>query len=75
MTDSRLTETLLTRQVVHSGKIFQTESWTVRLSDGNTAPRQVAVMHCPAAAVVAIDDDGQVMLVLQHRIAVDRLTL
>lgn len=41
---------------------------------GETALREVAC-HPGAAGIVALDDDGNVILVRQHRIAVGRLTL
>lgn len=75
MTDDRLTEKVLTRQVLHSGRIFRTEQWTVSLPDGQTALRQVAALYCPAAAVVAIDSEDRVLLVRQYRAAMERLTL
>ncbi|MBQ9325843.1 MAG: NUDIX hydrolase [Clostridia bacterium] len=73
MDDSRLQETLLTKEVVFPGRIIRLEHWQVRLPNGDTALREVAV-HPGASAVVAVDDEGQVILVRQARIAVDRLT-
>ncbi len=73
MRDQDLQETLLAKRVVFPGKIIRLEHWDVRLPNGETALREVAV-HPGASAVVPIDEDGQVILVRQARIAVDRLT-
>lgn len=70
----QLTETLLSKEVVFPGKIIRLEHWQVSLPNGETALREVAC-HPGASAVVALDDDGQIILVRQHRIAVGRLTL
>lgn len=74
MSDNRLTEKLLEKQVVFPGKIIRLEHWQVELPNGAKALREVAC-HPGASAVVALDPDGNVILVRQHRIAVDRLTL
>lgn len=74
MKEQELTETFLDSQVVFPGKIIRVEHWQVRLPNGQTALREVAC-HPGASAVVALDDEGRVILVRQHRIAVGRLTL
>ena len=74
MTDQDLQETFLDGQVVFPGKIIRVEHWQVRLPSGETALREVAC-HPGASAVVAIDDENNIILVRQHRIAVGRLTL
>ena len=70
----QLTEEYLDGKVVLPGKIIRVEHWHVRLPNGETALREVAC-HPGAAGIVALDDDGNVILVRQHRIAVGRLTL
>ena len=72
--DKQLTEEYLDGKVVFPGKIIRVEHWHVRLPNGETALREVAC-HPGAAGIVALDDDGNVILVRQHRIAVGRLTL
>ncbi|MCH5287161.1 MAG: NUDIX hydrolase [Christensenellaceae bacterium] len=67
-------ETFLDGKVVFPGKIIRVEHWQVRLPSGETALREVAC-HPGASAVVPLDEDGNVILVRQHRIAVGRLTL
>jgi len=69
-----LREVFLDGQVVFPGKIIRVEHWNVRLPNGKTALREVAC-HPGASAVIALDEMDQVILVRQHRIAVDRLTL
>ena len=73
MTDDALRETFLSGEEVFHGKLINVEHWQVRLPDGQTALREV-VKHRGAAAVVPIDDDGNVTLVRQHRVAVGRFT-
>lgn len=70
----QLTERFLSKKVVFPGKIIRLEHWQVALPNGEPALREVAC-HPGASAVVALDSDGQIILVRQHRIAVDRLTL
>ncbi len=74
MDDKQLTEEYLSGDVVFPGKIIRVEHWQVRLPNGETALREVAC-HPGAAAVVALDEEQNVILVRQHRIAVGRLTL
>ena len=74
MEDQQLREIVESRKVVYPGKIIRLEHWQVRLPNGEQALREVAC-HPGASAVVALDDNGQVILVRQHRVAVDRVTL
>ncbi len=73
MSDASLLETLVSKEVVYPGAIIRLEHWDVTLPNGHHALREVAC-HPGASAVVAIDDQGRVMLVRQMRIAVGRLT-
>lgn len=74
MNDTQLTETYLDGKVVFPGAIIRLEHWNVRLPNGETALREIAC-HPGASAVVAVDEDGQMIFVRQHRIAVGRLTM
>ncbi len=74
MGDEKLTEVFLSGEPVFDGKLISVEHWQVRLPNGEPALREV-VRHPGAAAVVAIDQDQNIVLVRQHRIAVGRLTL
>lgn len=74
MDDRDLVETYVDGQVVYPGRIIRVEKWNVRLPNGDIALREV-VCHPGASAVVALDEDGSVILVRQHRVAVGRVTL
>ena len=74
MNDVQLTEKFLSKEGFIPGKIIRVEHWQVELPNGETALREI-VLHPGAAAVVALDDDGQILLVRQHRVAINRLTL
>lgn len=74
MDDKALREEVLSRETVYPGVIIRLEHWQVRLPNGETALREVAC-HPGASAVVAVDEQKQVILVRQHRVAVDRVTM
>ena len=73
MCEDRLTETILSKEVVYPGVILRLEHWQVRLPNGHQALREVAC-HIGASAVVALDEQQRVLLVRQMRIAVGRIT-
>ena len=72
MDDKALREEVLRRETVYPGKIIRVEQWQVRLPNGETAQREI-VCHIGAAAVIALDQQGQVVLVRQHRVAIDQV--
>ncbi len=74
MDDTQLRETYVSGETIFDGKVVHLERWQVLLPNGKTATREV-VRHVGAAAVVALDDDGCITLVRQHRIAIDRTRL
>ena len=74
MDDRELREIPLSSETIYDGKILHVERWQVRCANGAQAPREV-VIHNGAAAVVPVFDDGTTLLVRQHRVAVDRVTL
>lgn len=74
MSETNLTETLVSKEVVFNGAIIRLEHWDVELPNGRHALREVAC-HPGASAVVALDDQQRVLMVRQMRIAVGRLTL
>ncbi len=53
-------------ETLYVGKIFALRADEVRMPHGNTARREV-VEHYGAVAVVALDDDNNVVLVYQYR--------
>ncbi|AKS33991.1 NUDIX domain-containing protein [Mycolicibacterium goodii] len=56
----------LTSETVYVGNIFALRADEVRMPGGGSARREV-VEHYGAVAVVALDDDGNVVLVYQYR--------
>ncbi len=74
MNEQNLIETYQDGKVVFDGKIIRLEHWTVKLPNGNLALREVAC-HPGASAVVALDEDGNIILVQQYRAPIGRLTL
>ena len=69
MDDRALKETVISREVVFPGKIVRLEHWQVTLPNGETALREIAC-HPGAAAVVALDENDNLILVRQARVAV-----
>lgn len=62
------------RTLMHSGSIVDMYSDTMRLPDGSTEEFDF-IKHRGAAAVIPVMDDGRILMVRQHRNAVDRFTL
>ncbi|MGB2921381.1 MAG: NUDIX hydrolase [Mycobacterium sp.] len=58
-------------ETLYVGNIFALRADEVRMPGGNTARREI-VEHFGAVAVVAIDDDGRIVLVYQYRHAFGR---
>lgn len=73
MQDDELREDYLSGETVFQGKIIRVEHWQVGLPNGKTALREI-VRHNGAAAIVPVDEDGNVTLVRQHRVAAGRFT-
>ena len=61
-------------ETVFNGVLIHVNHMQVELPNGEKALREI-VLHPGASAVVALDDQGQILLVRQHRVAIDRLTL
>lgn len=57
---------VLDSATAYEGKVVNLRVDDVRMSDGSTAQREV-IEHPGAVAVVALDDDGNVVLVNQYR--------
>lgn len=74
MSEQNLTEKYVDGKVVFDGKIIRLEHWTVELPNGRPALREVAC-HPGASAVVALDEEDNIILVHQYRAPVHRLTL
>jgi len=74
MADVNLQENLLTCEPIYQGAILNVEKWQAQLPNGAEAVREI-VRHKGAAAVVALDPQGNVLLVKQWRCPLERLTL
>ncbi len=61
-------------ETVFHGALIDVSHMQVRLPNGHTALREI-VRHKGAAAVVPVDEQGNVYMVRQHRVVVDMMTL
>ena len=66
-----LSETFLQGEEVFSGRLLKVHRDRVRLPDGGEAVREY-IRHPGAVAIVALFDDGRVLLERQHRYALRR---
>jgi ADP-ribose pyrophosphatase len=71
-TVSSLTESCLSSRLIHDEGFLRVRKDTVRLPDGSTGTREV-VEHPGAAAVVALTDAGDVVVVQQFRYALGQV--
>ena len=62
------------RELIHKGAIIDYYQDTIRIPNGNTAKWDY-IKHKGAAAVVAVKEDGRILMVRQFRNALDRETL
>jgi len=69
-----LTERVVESRVLHRGRYLEFRSLTVERADGSRATRDI-VGHPGAVAIVALDDDGRVLLVRQFRVAAEQALL
>ena len=74
MDENSIREIPFSSETIYDGKILHVERWQVTCPNGRTAAREI-VVHKGAAAVVPVYPDGTTLLVRQHRVAVDRVTL
>ena len=72
--DAHLRERCLEQQTVLRGSFLEVRRDRVLLPDGSTATREY-IAHPGAVAVIALCDDGRVVLVRQHRYPVDKVLL
>jgi 8-oxo-dGTP pyrophosphatase MutT (NUDIX family) len=61
----------VTSETIYVGKIFALRADEVRMPHGNTARREV-IEHYGAVAVLAMDDDNNIVMVYQYRHPVGR---
>ncbi|MFN8373559.1 MAG: NUDIX hydrolase [Anaerolineae bacterium] len=65
-------ETILSTEQIYSGRVIKLSIHEVRLPDGANAKREV-VQHPGAVAIVALDANGDVLLVRQFRLAAGKI--
>lgn len=70
--DNNLIEKKLTQSTVYTGPIFKVEKHIVKLPNEKEANRDI-VVNPNATAVVAIDDEQNVILVRQYRVAAGKI--
>ena len=66
-----LTEHKLNSEVVYSGRLLHVRRDEVRLPDGNTSVREY-ITHPGAVVIIAIADNGELVLERQHRYPLHR---
>lgn len=64
----------INRELVHKGAIIDYYQDTIKIPNGNIAKWDY-IRHKGAAAVVAVKEDGRLLMVRQYRNALDRETL
>ncbi|MBQ9007818.1 MAG: NUDIX hydrolase [Clostridia bacterium] len=74
MNDNELREVPFASEDIYKGVILHAQRWQVHCANGMDAVREI-VLHNGAAAIVPVFEDGTVMLVRQHRVAIDEITL
>lgn len=72
--DDALHERIRSEETAFAGKIFDVNRLEVELPNGKLSVRDV-VRHPGAAAVVALTENGKIVLVRQYRTALDRVTV
>jgi ADP-ribose pyrophosphatase len=74
MASGELDERTISSQLIYDGRVVHLYVDMVGLPDGSTTRREV-VRHSGAVAIVALDQDGQAVLVRQYRYAAGRTLL
>jgi ADP-ribose pyrophosphatase len=74
LTDAIQAERVVATQRIHEGRICNLREDTVELADGRTALREI-VEHAPVVAIVPLDENGEVILVRQYRLAAEEALL
>jgi 8-oxo-dGTP pyrophosphatase MutT (NUDIX family) len=67
-------ETVISSEEIYKGKVVHLRVDTVRLSDGKEAKREV-VAHPGSVSIVAVQADGNVLLVRQFRLPAGKVLL
>lgn len=69
-----LEETILNSQRVFDGGFIKVDAVDVELPNGNVKVHEV-IRHPGAVCIIALDDNGRVLLVRQYRTALERMTV
>jgi ADP-ribose pyrophosphatase len=69
-----LHERVIASHRVYEGHIINVRLDRVELADGRTSQREI-VEHAPVVAIVPLDEDGNVVLVRQYRLAAEEALL
>jgi ADP-ribose pyrophosphatase len=67
-------EKTIESRLVYNGKIINLKVDSVQLPNGNTAEREI-VMHPGAVCIIAVTDDGELILVRQFRKPIEEMLL
>ena len=59
-------EMILRRETLSRGRVFTHERWQVRLENGGTAEREM-ILHPGGVGIVAVDEQGRLLMVRQYR--------
>lgn len=59
-------EKILRRETLSRGRVFTHERWQVRLENGGTAEREM-ILHPGGVGIVAVDEQGRLLMVRQYR--------
>ncbi len=65
-----MSEIILSSEPIYEGRMLNIYLNTVRLPDGQLAKREV-IRHPGAVAILAFDDEGNILLVRQYRAGID----
>ena len=68
------TEKILSEETIFSGRVFTVKTRQVELENGKVQSREV-VLHNGGAAILPVDEDGNVYLIRQYRIAFEEEVL
>ena len=69
-----ISETILGSERAYRGSFLQVDRVDLRLPNGNETVHEV-IRHNGAVGIVALDDQGRILLVRQYRTALERVTL
>ena len=72
--DELLEERILSSEIAHQGGFLRVDAVDIELPNGHRTTHEV-VRHPGAVAIIALDNQGRVLLVHQYRTALERMTV